>query len=299
MQHSRKLTRLIALTSLPAALLLSWVPTASAITINSGQTLNLSDTQCTKDAITNYGTLNISGDCRITGDYINYPGAVTNIYGYGLTIYPPGTGTNQGTINLLGGDLYITSLTNASGGLINVASGNLEIFFNFNNQGTIKLGCGGSLAYYGNFTGNLPVDACAPSVTINQAADQSDPTTSLPINFTVVFSEDVTGFTESDVTINGPAGATATVTGSGKLYNVAVSGMTAFGTVFVDIKAGAAQDAAGNLSTASTSTDKTVSYSKANTAPTADAGADQSFQANKKGVLVTLNGTLRMRMVTA
>ena len=34
-----------------------------------------------------------------------------------------------------------------------------------------------------------------PTVTINQAAGQADPTNASPINFTVVFSEPVTGFT--------------------------------------------------------------------------------------------------------
>ena len=33
-----------------------------------------------------------------------------------------------------------------------------------------------------------------PTVTINQAAGQADPTNASPINFTVVFSEAVTGF---------------------------------------------------------------------------------------------------------
>ena len=38
-------------------------------------------------------------------------------------------------------------------------------------------------------------------MTINQAAGQADPTNASPINFTVVFSEAVTGFTGSDVTL--------------------------------------------------------------------------------------------------
>ena len=37
-------------------------------------------------------------------------------------------------------------------------------------------------------------DTTAPTVTINQAAGQADPTNAIPINFTVVFSEPVTGF---------------------------------------------------------------------------------------------------------
>ena len=105
-------------------------------------------------------------------------------------------------------------------------------------------------------------DATAPSVTVNQAAGQADPTNTSPINFTVVFSESVTGFTAEDVTVAGTAGGTLTpaVTGSGTTYNVAVSGMTTAGTVIVTVPAGGAADAAGNTNATSTSTDNTVTW---------------------------------------
>ena len=90
-------------------------------------------------------------------------------------------------------------------------------------------------------------DTTPPTVTINQAAGQADPTSASPINFTVVFSEPVADFATGDVTLGGTAGATtATVTGSGTTYNVAVSGMTGSGTVIASIAAGVAHDAAGN-----------------------------------------------------
>src|SRR5438876_2565626 len=104
-------------------------------------------------------------------------------------------------------------------------------------------------------------DGTAPTVTINQATGQADPTNGSPINFTVVFSEPVSDFATGDVTLSGTAGATtATVTGSGSTYNVAVSGMTGNGTVIAAIAASAAHDAAGNGNTASTSTDNAVIY---------------------------------------
>ncbi|HQX74495.1 MAG TPA: hypothetical protein PK298_16415, partial [Chitinophagaceae bacterium] len=100
-----------------------------------------------------------------------------------------------------------------------------------------------------------------PTVAINQAAAQPDPTSGSPINFTVVFNEPVTGFATGDVTLSGTAGATtAIVTGSGTTYNVAVSGMTGSGTVIATIAAGVAIDAGSNLNIASTSTDNTVTY---------------------------------------
>ncbi|HQG03740.1 MAG TPA: Ig-like domain-containing protein, partial [Thermoleophilia bacterium] len=108
---------------------------------------------------------------------------------------------------------------------------------------------------------SVTYDATAPTVTINQAPGQADPTNRSPISFTVTFSEPVTGFTSEDVTLSGAAGAgTVVVAGSGATYTVAVSGMTRQGTVVASLPAGAAQDAAGNPSLASTSTDNEVTY---------------------------------------
>ena len=91
------------------------------------------------------------------------------------------------------------------------------------------------------------IDLAAPTVTIEQATGQPDPTGASPINFTVVFSEAVTGFADADVSLSGTAGATtAVVTGGPTTYNVAVSGMTADGTVTASIGAGVASDIAGN-----------------------------------------------------
>src|SRR5205085_1132644 len=73
--------------------------------------------------------------------------------------------------------------------------------------------------------------------------------------------ESVPDFATGDVTLSGTAGATtATVTGSGTTYDVAVSGMTTNGTVITSLAAAVAHDAAGNASTASTSTDNTVTF---------------------------------------
>ncbi len=108
-------------------------------------------------------------------------------------------------------------------------------------------------------TYNLVV--AAPTVTINQAAAQPDPTSASTINFTVVFDQNVTGFATGDVTLSGTAGATTgTVTGSGTTYNVAVTGMTGSGTVIATVPAGVCQNASAQANLASTSTDNTVTY---------------------------------------
>ncbi|MGH8248212.1 MAG: choice-of-anchor Q domain-containing protein, partial [Gammaproteobacteria bacterium] len=108
-------------------------------------------------------------------------------------------------------------------------------------------------------------EADIPLVTINQAAGQSDPTGATPIHFTAVFSEPVTGFSDSGVSLSGSAGATTAVVteiapNDGTTYDVAVSGMTSNGTVIADIQAGAAQDGDSNANLASASADNTVTY---------------------------------------
>src|SRR5688500_1556576 len=147
----------------------------------------------------------------------------------------------------------------------------------------------------GNRTTSAPVtvtvnnDSTAPTVSINQAAAQADPTGAGPITFTAVFSEAVSGFTATDVTIGGTAGGskTATISGGPSTYTVAVSGMTTSGTVTASIVAGAAQDAAGNSSTASTSTDNSVSFDAA--APTVSITSPASGDTISGTITVTVS----------
>jgi Ca2+-binding RTX toxin-like protein len=108
-----------------------------------------------------------------------------------------------------------------------------------------------------------------PSVVINQASGQADPTSTSPIHFTAVFSRPVSGFATGDVSLSGTAGATSAVVSeiapnNGTTYDVAVTGMTGNGTVIATIQANVAE---GN--TASTSTDNTVTF-LANNAPVAN-----------------------------
>jgi len=109
-----------------------------------------------------------------------------------------------------------------------------------------------------------------PIVTVNQAAGQSDPTVTSPIHFTTIFNEPIntSTFTASDVTLGGTVSGTlsAVVTqiapNDGTTFDIAVSGMTGFGTVTSSIPANAVKDPAGNPNTASTSTDNTVTFGK-------------------------------------
>lgn len=105
-------------------------------------------------------------------------------------------------------------------------------------------------------------DPDKPTVTINQAIDQDDPTeVGGQVFFDVEFSEDVFEFSAADVAFSGTAGATtAIVTGSGSTYTVEATGMTSSGTVTAVIPAGGATAGSGKTNAASTSTDNTVTY---------------------------------------
>jgi hypothetical protein len=136
------------------------------------------------------------------------------------------------------------------------------------------------------------IDTARPSVAINQAASQSDPTNATQILFTAVFSEPVSGFTGADVTISGTAGATtATVTGGPVTYTVKVSGMTGAGSVVVTIGANKATDAAGNDNTASTSTDNRVTYRPDGEAPNTVINSHPDKATTSKKAVFTFSGT--------
>ncbi len=152
----------------------------------------------------------------------------------------------------------------ATGGSYTVTSGTLAA-----GNRTIRLR---ATDIAGNTSGNsantvVTIDTTAPTVTINQAAGQPDPTTATAVTYAIVFSETAAWLVPTPGTLSGTAGAnTVVVTGSGTTYSAAVSGMTRTGTVIADIAASAAQDVAGNANSASTSTDKTVTFTDA-TAP--------------------------------
>ncbi len=115
-----------------------------------------------------------------------------------------------------------------------------------------------SLSTYNSIT----YDITKPDVTINQAVVQADPSNITPINFTATFSEIITGFDPLDISLGGttPGLLNAVITGSGPIYNIAVSGMTGDGTVTATINSGGCADLSGNTNTASTSTDNSVTF---------------------------------------
>ena len=112
------------------------------------------------------------------------------------------------------------------------------------------------------FEGHLVVGDVAPTVTLEQAAGQPDPTSG-DAAFDVVFSEPVTGFDASDVVLGGtsdPTDVVVTAAGDGTTYLVTVSGMTRTGSVVASVAAGAATNVNETPSMASASTDDRVDF---------------------------------------
>jgi len=77
----------------------------------------------------------------------------------------------------------------------------------------------------------ITIDTTAPTVTVNQAVGQVDPTNSVPVHFKVTFTEAVSDFATGDVTLGGTATSKSVslVTDSGdqKTYDVAVTATAA------------------------------------------------------------------------
>ena len=195
--------------------------------------------------VTNAGTLGTASTVNIA-----YP------VSYTVSVNSPGAGTPTG--NVLVSDGAATCTGTVAAGTCNLTSTTVG-------TKTITSRYLGDTNFNASATStgvSHTVNAAAgPTVTINQATGQADPTSNSPINFTVIFSSSVSDFATGDVTLSGTAGATtATVTGSGTTYSVAVSGMTQSGTVIASIAAGVAHDASNNPNSASTATDNTVTY---------------------------------------
>jgi hypothetical protein len=111
-------------------------------------------------------------------------------------------------------------------------------------------------------------DNDAPTITVNQAAGQADPTSASFIQFTVHFSDspgDVTHVVPL-LSLAGSSAPGATIANAlamddGLTFTVIVGGMTGPGTVVLSVPAHQFLDNAGNFNLASTSTDNTVTWS--------------------------------------
>jgi len=109
---------------------------------------------------------------------------------------------------------------------------------------------------------DIIIDAHYPYPRLWQSADQPDPASTLPIRFTLQFSEPVTGFTWSDIRWDGTStGIQGTVSGAGATYEVTVTEATP-GTLVAVVEKDAVEDGVGqsNHSESSSYYDREVTY---------------------------------------
>jgi hypothetical protein len=124
---------------------------------------------------------------------------------------------------------------------------------------------------------NFNYTTSGPTVTINVAATQANPTTTPSVAFTVVFDMPVAGFTEHSVVIGGTATGTMTAAvaaadTTGADYTVTITGMTGSGTVTASVPANhVIGDNAPN--SASTSTNNQITYIEATDSATASSSS--------------------------
>lgn len=185
------------------------------------------------------------------------------------------------TSSLTAGDITLTGTTTGTAtSLTNIDNRTWEVTVTGLTDGdtvtaTIDAGKATDLAGNANLAStstdnSITYDGSRPSVTVNQATTQADPTNTDSATFTIVFSEAINpvSFTASDITLTGTTGTVTSLTTTDNItYTATVTGMTSGDTVKMSLTADVATDLANNTDTASTSTDNSVHFD--NTPPTA------------------------------
>ncbi|QDO86467.1 tandem-95 repeat protein [Shewanella psychropiezotolerans] len=177
-----------------------------------------------------------------------------------LWIDTDGSGTVNNAESALASNATISKANLDANLLKYLANGSTSSGFTFN----VNDGIGDALA---NNTMTLTVNP-RPTVAINQASGQADPTNNAAIIFDVLFNESVTGFDASDVSLNLDSGMAASVTnisGSGTTYQVTATITAGDGNISATVLAGGATDAGGATNKISGSTDNQITVD--NTGP--------------------------------
>ena len=139
---------------------------------------------------------------------------------------------------------------------------------------------------YGDNT--VAYDTSGPTVSVDKALGQADPTNVSPINFTVTFNEDVADFTApTSRWVVRRVRRRKVVTGGPQVYNVAVSSMTSDGNVTLTFT-GTAHDGTGNANQAPTYGDNTVAYDTTGPTVNVDKALGQADPTNASPINFTV-----------
>ncbi|MBV9497189.1 MAG: DNA/RNA non-specific endonuclease, partial [Acidobacteria bacterium] len=164
---------------------------------------------------------------------VTFDGAVTGVDTSDFSVTTTGAISGALVTNVSGsGATYTVSVNTGSG-----ATGTVRL--DVNNGASITDAAGNLLASGFNSGETYTIDRNAPSVTSVVRANAS-PTNASSVNYTVTFSQSVTGVDSGDFTLTttGVTGASITnVSGSGTTYTVTVSTGSGDGTIRLDVVA--------------------------------------------------------------
>ncbi|AQT59139.1 fibronectin type III domain-containing protein [Cellvibrio sp. PSBB023] len=208
------------------------------------------------EAVTVTGTPQLTLETGTTDQTINYTnGSGTSSLTFSYTVQ---AGDNSSDL-----DYVATSSLTLGGGTIRDAAGN---------DATLTLASPGAANSLGNNKA-LVIDGVVPSVS-SIVVSGSPTAAATSVNFTVTFSESVTGVSTDDFalgTTGTASGTIASVSGSGSSFTVTVNGIVGNGTIKVNLNGSTdIVDAAGNVSPAAytSGTTHTVAIPTAPDAPT-------------------------------
>ncbi len=174
------------------------------------------------EAVTVTGTPQLTLETGTTDEVVNYAsGSGTSTLTFTYTVQAGDVSADL--------DYQSTTALALNGGTIKDAAGN---------NATLTLVAPGAANSLGNNKA-IVVDGIAPTVTsINRV--NSDPTNATSVDYTVTFSESVTGVGISDFSLTSTGTASGTIssiTGSGTTYTITVNSVNATGTLRLDLKA--------------------------------------------------------------
>jgi hypothetical protein len=172
---------------------------------------------------------------------------------YTVTFGSSVTGLSTSNFSLSGSATSGASISSITGSgatyTVTVTTGSVTgtLTLNLANATNLTPGISTALPFAGE---TYDIDKNRPVTLISSSAGASGSSTGTsPIPFSVTFSESVTGFIASDVTVGN--GTLSSFSGSGSFYTFNVT-PAASGSVTVNVPANVAQDAVGNLNTAAT-----------------------------------------------
>ena len=257
-------------------------PTSSGsvtLNVNAGvatDAANNSNTAATSQTVT------VSVDTESPGVTVSVPSGVQNsAFNVTITFTETVSGFTQSEVSLNGSAASITAWSANSNNTIYTAT------ITPTASGTVTIGVAANVATdaannqnTGATSKNVTVDVDKPTVTIGVPSGVQNSA----FNVTITFTEKVSGFTQSEVSLSGSAASiTAWSANSNNTIYTATITPTASGTVTIGVAANVATDAANNQNTGATSKNVTVDVDK----PTVTIGVPSGVQNSAFNVSIT------------